>query len=175
MIVGAPTSPYPWCDPKEPVSLSIARRTQALPILRRLDRNCSPGLVSATSSSGSPASQRFSRSRQPSALTPQVACRREGLLRIFVELNFVQPLFVRCNPRERHGNGNPRRFRKIAYSVCDPPIKRRLRCNSPNLRLATRCGTKIFPSRSPWGDRQCTPSAALDQILPSSSTVMPSQ
>jgi hypothetical protein len=41
MIVGAPTSPYPWCDPKEPVSLSIARRTQALPILRRLDRNCS--------------------------------------------------------------------------------------------------------------------------------------
>jgi hypothetical protein len=32
---------HPWCDPEEPVSLSIARRTQALPILRRLDRNCS--------------------------------------------------------------------------------------------------------------------------------------
>jgi hypothetical protein len=175
MIVGAPTSPYPWCDPKEPVSLSIARRTQALPILRRLDRNCSAWLVSATSSSGSPASQRFS--EVSATFRPHSAgCLSSGRVTSYLRrTQFVQPLFVRCNPRERHGNGNPRRFRKIAYSVCDPPIKRRLRCNSPNLRLATRCGTKIFPSRSPCGDRQCTPSAALDQILPSSSTVMPSQ
>jgi hypothetical protein len=169
MIVGAPTSPYPWCDPKEPVSLSIARRTQALPILRRLDRNCSawPDL------SGSPSSQRFS--ELSATFRPQSA----GCLLSARSYFVPAPDSVsssRCSRDGiRHGNGNPRRFRKIAYSVCDPPIKRRLRCNSPNLRLATRCGTKIFPSRSPCGDRQCTPSAALDQILPSSSTVMPSR
>ena len=38
----------------------------------------------------------------------------------------------------RHGQRTPRRLRKIAYSVCDPPMNRRFRRWPPNVRFDTR-------------------------------------
>src|ERR1017187_9907864 len=73
-----------------------------------------------------------------------------------------------------HGHRRPRRFRNIAYSVCDPPIKSRFLSRPPKVRFDTRYGTSTLPSSRPLGSMQCTPSPALDHKLPSSSTHRPS-
>src|SRR5262249_56795946 len=73
------------------------------------------------------------------------------------------------------GHWAPRRFRKTAYSVCAPRMNSLFFIGPPNARLETRYGSSTFPSRCPRGSMQCTPSPALLQRLPSSSTRSPSQ
>src|SRR4029077_13898437 len=63
----------------------------------------------------------------------------------------------------------------MAYSVVEPPMKRRFFAGPPKVTLETRCGTNIRPSNSPPALMQWTPSAALLQMLPCSSTRIPSQ
>src|SRR5262249_59385503 len=73
------------------------------------------------------------------------------------------------------GHWAPRRFRKTAYSVCDARMNSLFFIGPPKVRLETRYGSSTFPSRCPRGSMQCTPSPALLQRLPSSSTRSPSQ
>ncbi len=54
-------------------------------------------------------------------------------------------------------------------------MNRRFLVGPPKVMLETGCGTRILPISLPSGLMQCTPSAALDQTLPSSSTRIPSQ
>src|SRR5712671_1505567 len=73
------------------------------------------------------------------------------------------------------GHWTPRRFRKTAYSVCDAKMNSLFFIGPPKARLETRYGNSTFPMRCPCGSMQCTPSPALLQRLPSSSTRSPSQ
>ena len=63
----------------------------------------------------------------------------------------------------------------MAYNVVEPPMKRRFFAGPPKVTLETWCGTNIRPSNSPRELMQWTPSAALLQMLPYSSTRIPSQ
>ena len=48
-----------------------------------------------------------------------------------------------------HGSCTPRQFKKMAYNVVDPPMKRRFFAGPPKVTLETWCGTNIRPSNSP--------------------------
>src|SRR5260370_39957437 len=91
----------------------------------------------------------------------------DKILRSFRSLAPPRSLFA-------HGTCAPVAPTYTAYNEVVPVINNRFRFGPPKATFETDSGTLIFPSRTPFGSKQCTPSPALVHMLPFESIRSPS-
>src|SRR5260221_12475090 len=73
-----------------------------------------------------------------------------------------------------HGTCAPVAPTYTAYNEVVPVINNRFRFGPPKATFETDSGTLIFPTSTPFGSKQCTPSPALVHMLPFESLLSPS-